>query len=714
MGSLNTVKTICTICPKGCGVLVHMEEGRPYNIEGDLEDPINKGKLCIKGLSTLEYVHHPQRLRSPLIRSGERGDGNWKQVSWDHALGHIAEALNKIKKEQGAKSVAFIRGASKSYIDSFFTRLANVFGSPNIATMGQCCHIPRSMASVHTCGYYALPDLEYMPPCIVAWGYNPEETFFCEYETMLKAVEQGSKLIVIDPRKTKLAEKAHYRVQLRPGTDLALALGMIHIMIRDGCYDKNFVDTWTIGFDELKGHVQQYSPEKIEEITWVPKKVLQEITMTYVENKPACIVLGNAIDHNLNSFQTARAIMILKTISGNVGVPGGELKWAPLPVVARLDAEATLSDKIPDEVVAQRVTADCNIIPLFRNVTPDSVIKAILEGEPYPIRAAFIQGANPLSSYPNAQNVYEAFNTLDFFAVVDLFMTPTAALADVVLPAASYLEFDSIFVPPQNVPMVSAQKKVVEIPECWSDFKIIIELAKKLGLEKDYIWENEEQALNAIIRPSGLSFEEFKHIGRLSGSKLDRQYESNGFDTPSGKIEIYSTRLKNWGYDPLPVYYEPPETPYSEPKLSKQFPFILTSWKPGSFRHSWGHQIDVLRKNNPEPIVLINLETAGKLGVNDGDWVYIETKRGRIKQRAKLDSGVAPQVVIAEYGWWCPEKDISDLNRWKESNINILTDDRTPYNRRMGAANELGSPTLRGIFCNVYRLDHSKQGIRDS
>ena len=693
-------KSFCNICPKGCGIIIHIEDGKPVNIEGD---PEGGGKICIKGLNALDYVFHPERLTHPLIRSGKRGKGKWDQISWDKALDRVTEALNKIKEEEGAPSVAFIRGASKSYIDTFMARLANLFGSPNQLTMGQCCHLPRMMASNITCGYYAVPDIDYPPSCIIVWGYNPEETFIHEYEAILRAVEKGSKLIVIDPRKTTLAEKADLWIKVRPGTDLALALGMIHITINEKLYDKKFIEKWTTGFQQLATHIQGYTPEKVEEITWVPRQILKEATRIYAESRPACISLGNAIEQNLNSFQTARAIMILKAISGNMGIPGGEITWTPLPILDRVDPKATLSNTVPEDIARQKVSADCKILPMFKPVMPDNVIRAILEEKPYPIRAAFIQACNPILTFPNTQNVYKALNKLDFFVTIDMFMTPTAALADIVLPASSFLEYDSIFVPPQNIPMVLALPKVTQVGECWSDYKIVIELAKKLGLGDEFVWDNEEQALDAFIKPSGLTFEEFKRIGKISGSKVYRQYESKGFNTPTGKIEIYSARLEDWGYDPLPVYYEPPETPYSERGSSDKFPFILTSFKPESYRHSWGHQIDSLRENNPEPIVLISRETAQKMGIHDGDRVFIETKRGRIEQKAKLSSGIDPRVIIAEHGWWTPEKGINDPEQWAKSNINILTDDNTPFNRAMGAANEMGTPTLKGIFCNVYK-----------
>ena len=694
------IKTYCSICPKGCGIIIHMKEGRPSKVEGD---PGETGGLCIKGLNVLEYVFHPGRLTHPLMRSGKRGEGKWDQVTWDDALNHVAERLNKLKEEYGPESVAFIRGASKSYMDAFLARLANVFGSPNLVTMGQCCHLPKVTANSITCGYFPFPDLDYPPSCIIVWGYNPKATFIQEYESVVKAVKRGAKLIVIDPKKTSLAEQADFWIKPRPGTDLALALGMIHIIINEGLHDREFVDQWTIGYEKLSSHIQQYTPGKVEEITWVPRSAMADMTRAYIESRPASILMGNALDHNLNSFQTARAITILRAISGNIGTPGGEIKWGPLPTLSRKDPEANLGNKLSGEVLARRVGVECNILPLFKPVMPDNVIKAILDEKPYPIRGAFIQAGDPLITYPKVKDVFKALNKLDFSVVIDMFMTPTAALADVVLPASSFLEYDNILEPPQNIPMALAQRKVMEFGECWSDYKINIELAKRLGLGKDFVWQNEEQALNAIMKPAGLTFEEFKQIGKLSSRKYFRHYLDGGFDTPSGKIELYSDRLEGWGYDPLPTYYEPPETPFSEPDLSEKYPFILTSFKPGSYRHSWGHQVGPLRSDNPDPLVIMNSETAERLDIKNGDWIYIETRRGRIKQKTKLMAGIDPRVIITEFGWWHPEKDILDSERWERSNINVLTDNKTPFNRAMGAANELGSPTLRGICCNVYK-----------
>lgn len=326
--------------------------------------------------------------------------------------------------------------------------------------------------------------------------------------------------------------------------------------------------------------------------------------------------------------------------------------------------------------------------------------KSILEGDPYHIRAAYIQASNPLSSWSDILETYKAFKKLDFLAVSDMFMTPTAALADVVFPVASYLEYDGVVMAPMGK-LAQVQRRVAQIGECRSDHEIIIGLAKKLGLGECF-WDNSAGFWDAILEPAGLTFAEFKKIGRFTADKQQpkkyKTYERNGFNTPSGKAELYSTQLEEGGFDPLPVYYEPPETPYSDPELAKEYPLLCTSRKLTAYQHSSGRQIPSLRRNNPEPVILIHPETAGKLGIKEADWVYIETKQGRIKQKASLSTHIDPRVVVADPAWWFPERGEAKLFGWAESNINVLTNNKPPYNR------EIGSPNLRGILCQVYKV----------
>jgi len=237
---------------------------------------------------------------------------------------------------------------------------------------------------------------------------------------------------------------------------------------------------------------------------------------------------------------------------------------------------------------------------------------------------------------------------------------------------------------------------VAELDECWSDFKILNELAKKMDLG-EFFWENERDFLDVILKPMGIDFDEFRERETLSGDKEYYHYKLKGFATASGKVELFSDQLREWGLDPLPVYYEPPETPFSNPELAKEYPLILTSWKSEYYRHSGGRQIGVLRKLHPDPVVYIHPETSSSLGITEGDWVWIATKKGHIRQKAAFSEDINPRVVGVDYAWWFPEKGADQLYGWRESNINILTDDSPPYNK------ELGGVSLRGIACKVYK-----------
>ncbi|MFX0091203.1 MAG: molybdopterin-dependent oxidoreductase [Candidatus Hodarchaeota archaeon] len=687
------VKSTCGLCFSGCGVLVHITDGKVIKVKGDPDSPVNNGVLCSKGLATLEYLYHPDRLRHPLKRIGKRGRGEWQHISWDEALDRVADELNRAKEEHGAESVAFVQGTAKGLIDTYNERLANAFGSPNLATSGHVCFLPRLFASKVTCGFYPVPDYQGSPACIIVWGANLAWTRLGEHLKTVKQFQKGTQLIVIDPLPIKLTKRAHLWLKVRPGTDLALALGMIHVIIEERLYNQDFVNKWTVGFDQLEEHVQEYTPEKVAELIWVPDETIRRAARTYATNKPASIQWGNAIDHGINSFQTARAINILRAITGNLDIYGGDLE--PIyPLIGVGSSKVTLWNRLTTEIWRKRVSADNHLIPLFHRVLPQSLIKAILKKDPYPIRAMFIHASNPLLTFSNAQETYRALKQLDFIVLTDRFMTPTASLADIILPTATFLEFDSIVAPPYY-PIAQVQQKVLEVDECWSDYKIVNELSKRLGIQK-YFWENIEDFFDLILKPSALTFKELRKVGVILGIRQDKKYETGGFKTPSGKIELYSNQLKEWGFDALPIYIEPPETPYNDPELVKEFPLLFTNFKSAFYRHSDGRQIRSLRDRHLEPIVFIHPETASNLDIQEEDWVYIETKRGRIKQKAVLSQEIDPRVIGVDFGWWFPEKGSSALYDWVSSNINILTNDKPPYNR------EMGSSQFRGVLCKVY------------
>ncbi len=710
MAKTEVVKSVCCLCSACCGVLITLESGKPVEIKGDPESPPNRGGLCKIGLASLEYLYHPERLRHPLKRAGERGRGNWNRISWDEALSITADALNKVKREYGSQAVVMVHGSAKGAMDTHLVRLANAFGTPNVVCADHVCHVPKMVAAELTFGFLPIAEYGHPPACVVIWGSNIAATRSNIYRNFLQAVKRGTKVIAIDPLETGIVKMADLWLQVRPGSDLALALGMINVVINEGLYDRDFVENWTVGFDKLKAHVQDYSPERVSEITWIPADLIVKATKVYATNRPSYIEWGNAVDQGLNSFQTCRAISILMAITGNLGVPGGEVEAlgsgfrdadpdklsSQIGLRGRWSYELELRDQLSWKGRKGKVSPD--LLADFRYVLPQSVIKAILEGDPYPIRAMFVQASNPLSSWPNIKRTYQAFRKLDFLAVSDMFMTPTVAMADIVFPVASYLEFDGIQMTPMGT-IAQVQRKVAQVGECRSDHEIISDLARRMGLES-YVWDRADDIWEAILEPVGLTFEEFKKINLLTGPKEGkkyRNYEQSGFKTPSGKVELYSKQLEESGFDPLPIYHEPPETPYSDPELGREYPFLCTTGKSEVYRHSGGRQIPSLRQSHPDPFVMIHPDTASKLGIKEGDWVYIETKRGRIRQRATLSKGVNPRVVFVDHAWWFPERDINDLFCFAESNYNVLTNDQPPFNKEMGSFN------IRGLACKISK-----------
>lgn len=711
MGEHEEVKSVCGLCNACCGVLIELEEGRPVRVKGNPESPSNRGGLCKIGRAALEYLYNPARLAHPLRRAGERGEGKWQEISWDEAFALTAEALDKVKRESGPEAVAMVHGSAKGPMDTQLVRLGNAFGTPNVVCSDHVCWIPKMLALEFTYGFLPAADYAHPPACVMVWGANIAATRFCIYRNFSQAVPKGTKVITIDPLQTGIAKASDLWLQIRPGSDLALALGMLNIIIHEGWYDRDFVEKWTVGFEKLMAHVQAYPPERVARITWIPEDLIVKAARLYATNKPSHVEWGNALDHGVNSFQTCRAIGILMAITGNLGVPGGELetqgsgfrdcdpntKSAQIDVHGRWSHEMELRHKLTKEARNRKV--DAGLLPDFKYATPMSVVKGVIEEDPYPIRAMFVMASNPLLSWPNAERTLQAMRKLDFLAVSDMFMTPTAAMADIVYPAATHLEYDGVQMNPIGT-LAQMQRKVAQIGQSRSDHEIINGIAERLDLAPDF-WKGPNDFWDAILKPAGLTFEEFKRVNVYTGKgkpKEYRQYEKSGFKTPSGKVEIYSSELESLGFDPLPVYREPPEIPQVDPEPADKYPLLCTTRKLEGYRHSGGRQIPSLRTLHPDPLLLMHPDTAARLRIGNGDWVTIETARGSIRQRAELSNRVDPRVVVADYAWWFPERAEADLFGFADSNYNILTSDEPPFNK------EVGSFNIRGLACRVSRV----------
>jgi len=673
----------------GCSLLVGVRGNRIVEIKGDPDGFLNKGYACPKGLASADRLTHPGRLLHPMKRKGERGQGAWERISWSEAIQSIAGRLNDIRKVSGAKAVAFCQGMPKGLELFGLVRLANLFGSPNVVGVQDVCHAPREVSGIHTCGFYPVADLHHPSKLVVLWASNPlstnEEGQICSM--LLKRIKEGTELIVIDPRKTELAERAKFWLQPRPGTDHALALAFLNVIIEEGLFNEDFVHQWTHGFQELAAHVKNYPPEKMSEVTWVKPDLIRQSARFYAMAHPAAIQWGNPLEQTVHTFDAVRALLCLMAVCGNLDVAGGNIQ-AVDPNILGLGAFVR-SDLLPSKP-KEMVHAHYRTIPKLMTVPPAYFRKAVLDGTPYPIRGAYVQGTNPLLTYADSHMAFDALMKLDFIAVSEIFMTPTAALADIVLPAATTFEFDDIGHYGLGHGYLLARPKVVDPPEeCWPDLKIVNELGKALT-PREHWHEHWTALLEAVLKPSSISYSQFAEQGVLHGPALFQKYLSKGFSTPTTKVELTLSQAEKFGISPLPQFTGFPE------EEDPDYPLVLTSCKSRFYLHSSYRWLESLRKHRPQPRTEIHPETAARHGISDGNEVVIETRAGSITQVAHVTDRIHPRVVNAAYGWWFPEVGVESLYDWQKSNFNVLT-----TTERLGKA--FGTPNLKGMGCRIRK-----------
>ncbi|MFC1928109.1 molybdopterin-dependent oxidoreductase [Chloroflexota bacterium] len=736
-------------CHDRCGLLVSVKDGQIASIKGNRQivDGVRLFQSCPDRLPNfLKWLHHPDQLMYPLKRVGERGENKWERISWQQALDEIADKLKQIKAEYGAESLALIEGTYRSDLYGIRSRFLNLFGNPgNIGCAGTVCGGNRHALLRALVGTAGLSANLGVAKCIVYCGSNTTQSFRKRWLDLGDRLRRGEevKLIVIDPRQTELAKNADLWLQIRPGTDAALFLAWINVIIEERLYDKTFVDKWTFGFDQLKQRASEYTPERVAEITWIPAEKIRESARMYATNKPASMGgRGVAPDEiGLNSIRVEQAQVCLRAITGNMGVNGGETPLGPGPVINGKmfvrDTIIQLIEKCPPDQIRKGIGADrfklmtwpsyekmkklyeeLYGIPLCMSghdfLTPQPLIwRAILTGKPYPVRAMLTWTSNPLLNAPNTKLVYKALKSpnLDLHVVLEHVMTPTALLADYVLPVASKLEKPMCStVEDWRSSLQCGERAIKPIGERRSDYDFFRELAIRLGFGEYFPWETEEELADYRLKPLGMTFKEATERYTINSDE-PWTYETinpktgkpGGLATPSGKIELYSNVLKELGYDPLPFYEEPPESPIRTPDIAKDYPLILTTG--GRFRpqfHSEHRQLGMgMREKHPDPLMEIHPDTARELGIADGDWAYIETRRGVIKQRARLTTGIHPRVVNVESHWWFPEQPAQEpwLHGLWQSNANVLTLDDPE-----ACDPVTGGWALRALLCKVYKV----------
>ena len=723
-------KASCYFCHMNCGMLAHVEDEKIIKIEGDPEHPFNLGARCPRGAAALEHLNHPARVNYPLKRVGERGENRWERISWEQAWDEIADKLQKIKDEYGAEAIASSGGTNRTD-DWVRRRFFNLLGSPNIIHTAPVCWIPNFLTETAIYGYSAFdPEVNYAR-CVVVWGHNPAASYVPEMRNMLESRQQaGQKIIVIDPKYTDTAARADLWLPIRPGTDNALALAWLHIIINEGWFDEQFVEDWTIGFDELCERVMDCTPEWAEEITGVPAEKIYQAAQMYAMLKPACIQWGVACDQlGRATTSIAHARACLRAITGNLDIPGGDVMPGPHPTFTT-DVEMELNDRLPEEQRAKQLGADQFKLmawPGYELLTeqvekvwgkgipaewmceahPPAVWTAILEEKPYPVKAMITLANNPLISYANSRRIYEALKKLDLHVVVDYWLTPSAVMADYVLPAASWME-RPVMTTVYGVSdwLVASQAAIKPMYERKTDYEFWRGLGLRLGQEQEWPWQTLEEVNHYRLDTLGYemgNFDEFVENIRMDfAPRYYMKYLEQGFATPSGKVELKSSILEQLGGDGLPRYEEPSWSPVSSPELLQEYPLVLTAgagFMP--YFHSEHRQLKTLRLIRPYPVVHINPRTAEQYGIQQGDWVYIESPNGRIKQKANLTEQIATNVVQAERGWWYPERDAAapELYGAFESNVNVLTDDAPESCDPLS-----GSWSCKALLCKIYKV----------
>jgi anaerobic selenocysteine-containing dehydrogenase len=725
-------KSCCYFCHQNCGVLAYVKDGEVLKIEGDPSHPTNQGGLCCRGNIALQHLDHPDRINYPLKRAGEKGADQWERVPWDQAISEIAEKLNAIKAESGAEAVATAGGTLRTD-DWSRRRFMNMFGSPNGFHNALLCWIPTFMVETAVSGWSPFETDLGDSRCVILWGFNPGASAMPGMRGYSDLRKAGLKVIVVDPRYSETAAHADLWLPLRPGSDTALALSMIHVIIYEGLGNLEFVNNWCVGFEELTEHVGQYSPEWASEHTWLDPELIRQAARMYAKNTPGNIQWGCTADQlGKTSGAGMHARAILRALTGNLDCPGGDLMPGP-SMDYITDEELEANDWLPEEQKAKQIGADKYKLtswPGYQRIADiaketwgkaptaewmceahgPSVFKAILTGDPYQVRALLVSATNPVNSYGDSKMTLEALKKVEFLVVCEYWMTAASLYADYVLPIAGALERPIIHNNYGVTDMLIASQRAIEpLYERKTDYEVWRALALATGQDPDqWPWETLEEAFYYVIYPLGLpvgSYNEFVESYRFYYPPLHfYKYGANGFCTPSRRVELKSSILEELGYPALPTWIGPAENELDDPEVAAEYPLVLTTG--GGFmpyHHSEQFNIASVRFLRHEPYFTINPLKASELGIKDGDWCWIETRRGRIRQRANIEPSVDARVIYAQRGWWYPERGPAGDEPFGclESNVNVLSSVDAEHCDPIG-----GSWANRGLLCKVYKVGY--------
>lgn len=730
--------------PVGCGMFITVKDNKIVKVEGDPDHPVTHGRLCPRCIALDEVVYHKDRLMSPMVRAREdRGKNAWKKISWDEAYDLLEKKIREIQDTYGAEAIFTLTGTGREstlYAPVYGPAIMNTpNGASTYAFSGEACYGPRATITNYLLGAgvpeidsaqylpggYDDPQFE-VPKYILVWGKDPlysnPDGFFGH--SIIDLMKRGSRIITIDPRLTWLGSRAEFHLQLRPGTDAAVGMGLLNVIISEGLYDHDFVEKWCYGFDELAEAVKEWTPERVQEVSWVDAEALVGAARAFATNAPSTATWGVALDQSKASTQGAQCFLALVAICGYLDVPGGVTITKPTSFIGQWRYD--MSDTLTDGMAEKHIVDPTGKYRLFNTgaamggVQGDTLLnwlEGMYKDVPgyYDLRMCWIIGNNPLACMADQpKRWYEAMKDLDFIVAQDIFMTPTImGLCDLVLPLSTFAEHDGLVTPNygRNQHFIGAMNKAVENPDTKSDLEILIDMGKRMRPE---IWEGVDSVddfFDKLLKDTyGFGLDDVRAVPVKQASYTYRKYETGdlrddgepGFQTITGRVELYSPVLESYDEQPLPYYEEPEYSPVSQPaEVVEKYPLVYTTGgRHISMFHSEHRQIPSLRALHPDALVTINPATAARYGIENGDWVRVATMFGACVQKARLSEEVNEKMVHLEHAWWYPEQDGEAPNLygvWK-SNVNSLM----PH-ESVGVTG-YGAPYKNGI-CSICKAD---------
>ncbi len=639
----SAVPTLCKICDEHCGILVR-DDGKTVHISGNRDHPLSKGFTCFQG-KHFGHVHHsPDRLTRPLLRT----KSGWSEISFDDALDVTADRFRRFKEESGAESVVFYKGEGLKHFEvaQYMRHLANGFGSPNYISVGSLCHFAQTLG--HSLTYGGKPDPDFQRVgAVIIWGSNPAVSSPRMFSELRKSVREGTRLIVVDPTSTETSSHADVHLRVRPGSDGLLALAFIkHAIEVEGMRP---LDDLATGWGDLVRLVHGLSYEDLLSRTDVSAKEFGESARTLFGNLPGWTKVGLGLEHRPGGVQTIRATACLQSLLDPVNRP-----W---PLSAKLKALPG-KDRYPDMVDP----IGHNRYPLFAAGRHEGqgmlLTRAILDDDPYPVRGIICAGGNPMVTFPSVRGHENALGKVDFLAVFDLFMTPTARMADLVFPGADHLDNLELHDYGRvGVPYLGLMRPATRTPKGWPTWKFLFELSRRLDLAYLFPWKDNRQALAYRLSDSSVALEDLEESPVSAVAYEAAQSTRERWHTADGTVHYRSVKVDSVGESGIPS----PESLALPRETNERYPFWLsTGDRVFPYHHGRFREIPAYRNRSPKSVVSVHPDAASRLSIGAGDTVVLSTAYGSIELPVQLSEIVRKDCLAVTHGW-------------EEANANELT-----------------------------------------